>query len=404
MELRPLYSEKISPFITKPVIKILTGMRRTGKSSLIKLTIDQLKNSGIEESSILFLHFDLIENDHLRDYRKLHEHVLTYFKGVNGQKFVFLDEVQEVSEWERTVESLFTSEQYDIYITGSNAHLLSSELASKLSGRYVEIPVYSLSFREHLQFMALKNDQLEDHFGSFLKFGGFPVLPHFDGDVDVVYQYISNLYNTILLKDIVKRYNLRNISLLENITRYAFENIGNVFSAKKIADYLKSQRLNIAVDTVQNYLSHLCSTYALHKVQRYDIKGKRMLEVHEKYYLGDLGLRHAILGFRENDIAGMLENIVFLELKRRGYTVHIGKFGDQEIDFIATKAKEKLYIQVTYLLASQETIEREFSSLLKIPDNYPKFVLSLDKLFGADRDGIKRENLISFLLRPTWAS
>jgi predicted AAA+ superfamily ATPase len=346
----------------------------------------------------------LIENDHLRDYRTLHEHILKYFKGVDGKKFIFLDEVQEVHEWERSVESLFTLEQYDIYITGSNAHLLSSELASKLSGRYVEIPVYSLSFGEYLQFMELEHDQLEKHFGLFLKFGGFPALPHFDDDVDVVYQYISSLYNTILLKDIVKRYNLRNISLLENITCYAFQNIGNVFSAKKVADYLKSQRMSIAVDTVQNYLSHLCSTYALHKVQRYDIKGKRLLEVHEKYYLGDLGLRHAILGFRENDIGGMLENIVFLELKRRGYIVHIGKFGDQEVDFIATKAKEKIYIQVTYLLASAETIEREFSSLIKIQDNYPKFVLSMDKFFGADRDGIKRENLISFLLKPSWSS
>lgn len=340
--------------------------------------------------------FDFISN-----YQQLHDFIKNRLNPSPERKiYLFIDEVQEIEGWEKCIASYLGTDNYDIYLTGSNAGMLSSELASLLSGRYIEFPIYSLSFSEFLDFMGKKEAGAQNNFPIYLQYGGFPALSHFDLDKEIVYQYISSLYNTILLKDVVKRYHVRNITLLENITKYTFDNIGNIFSAKKISDYLKSQRLSIGVETVQNYLSYLCSTFALYKVQRYDIKGKRILELHEKYYLGDIGLRHALLGYREADIAGMLENLVFLELKRRGYDIFIGKYGTKEIDFIATKAGDKLYVQVSYLLGSKQTIEREFSPLLAIRDNYPKYVLSMDTIFGSDYDGIKHLNLIDFLLKP----
>ena len=398
---RTIYLDKIRKFIDKPVIKIITGMRRVGKSYFLKLIMEDLRENGVTDDKIIYLNFDSLEFDHLKHYKALNDHVIERITAIKRARiYLFIDEIQEVEGWEKCIESLFSSEQLDIYISGSNAHMLSSELATKLSGRYVEFPIYTLGFSEYLQFMNKDISQAKSEFKSYLIYGGFPALMHFDLDREVVYQYISSIYNTILLKDVVKRNNIRNISLLENITKYVFDNVGNIFSAKRLADYLKSQKMSLGVETVQNYLSYICSTYALHKVQRYDIKGKRLLEVHEKYFLGDIGLRNAVIGYREGDIAGVLENIVYLELRRRGYSVSIGKIGDAEVDFIATKSEEKIYIQVTYLLASEKTIKREFSPLLKISDNYPKYVLSMDELFGNDYQGIRRLNIIDFLLMP----
>lgn len=399
MYTRNLYLGRILPFIGKPVIKVITGMRRTGKSCFLQLVAEHLKQKGITADQILSINFDSLDFEALKDHRQLNRFVQEK-TAKKGKPYLFLDEVQEVPGWEKCIESLFAENRFDLFITGSNAHMLSSELATHLSGRYVEFPIYSLGFQEYLQFMGKQEADKEKSFAAYLQTGGFPALPHFDQDLDVIYQYIGSLYNTILLKDVIKRNNLRNVSLLENITRYTFDNIGNIFSAKKIADYLKSQRVSTGIETVQNYLAHICATFALHKVQRYDIKGKRLLELHEKYYLGDIGLRHALLGYREADISGILENIVFLELKRRGYTVHIGKLDTLEIDFIATRANEKIYIQVAYLLANEETVQREFKPLLQIKDNYPKYVLSMDTLFGSDHEGIRRLNLIDFLLQP----
>ena len=399
MYTRNIYLNKIKKFIDKPVIKIITGMRRVGKSCFLKLIMDELRQKGVTDDQIIYLHFDSLEFDNLKNHTALNDYILKKSDEIiNSKIYLFIDEIQEVTDWEKCIESLFASERFDIYISGSNAQMLSSELATKLSGRYIEFPIYTLGFSEYMQFMQKDLSQAHAEFKSYLIYGGFPALIHFDLDREVVYQYISSIYNTILLKDVVKRNNVRNISLLENITNYAFDNIGNIFSAKRLADYLKSQKISLGVETVQNYLAYICSTYALHKVKRYDIKGKRYLEVHEKYYLGDIGLRNAVIGYREADIAGVLENIVYLELLRRGYTVSIGKLGDAEIDFIATKSEEKIYIQVTYLLASEKTIKREFSPLLKISDNYPKYVLSMDEIFGNDYEGIKRVNIVDFLL------
>lgn len=384
--------------MNKPVVKVISGMRRVGKSCIIKLLMDELYDQKIEKKSVLYINKELLEFDFIQNYKDLNGYVKKKFKGVKGEKYLFVDEIQEIEEWEKAINSFLSSGEFDIYITGSNAHLFSSEIATLISGRYIEIPVYSLSFEE---FLLLRGKGEPDHkveFQTYLWAGGFPAIHHFDLNREIVYQYISSIYDTILLQDVIKRNNIRNVALLENITHYLFNNTGNIFTAKRVSDYLKSQKIRVGVETVQNYISYLTSTFSVFKVPRYDVKGKRLLELHEKYYLGEIALRHALLGYREGDISGILENIVFLELKRRGYHVFLGKLDNKEIDFIAEKDNRKIYIQVAYLLASQETIQKEFSVLHSIKDNYPKFVISMDDIFGKDIDGIERLHLIDFLL------
>ena len=396
---RNLYLNKMMPFMKKPVIKVITGIRRAGKSYLMRLMI---RNIEAEEGRVLYINKESLDYDFIQNYKDLHRYVTDSFKGMSGQKYLFIDEVQEVQEWEKAIASFFSEGDIDIYLTGSNAHLLSSEIATLISGRSVEFHVFTLSFEEFLMFRDDKKEDLNTEFLRYVKFGGFPAIHHFDFNEEVVYQYINSLYHTILLKDVIKRNNVRNVQLLENITRYIFDNIGNIFSAKRISDYMKSQKMKVGIETVLNYVSYILSTFALYKVPRYDIRGKRILELNEKYYLGDIGMRHALLGYRESDISGILENIVFLELKRRGYQVYVGKYGNQEIDFIAEKENRKIYMQVTYLLASPETIEREFSVLNRIKDNYPKYVVSMDTAFGSDFEGIQRINILDFLLDSTF--
>lgn len=398
MHTRNIYLNKIRPFLGKPVIKVITGMRRVGKSCLLRQVIDLLQEDGVSPERILRIDKESLDFEHIKTYDDLNRTALAAFSGKEAPCYLIVDEVQEIEEWERAIISLAARGDIDILISGSNAHLLSSELATLISGRYIEIPVYSLGFAEHLQFSEQNRTRRQEEFSNFLRMGGMPATYHFERDEELIHQYIGSVYNTILLKDIVKRHAIRNVSLLENIARYLFDNIGNTMSAKRIADYLKAQRLRVGVDTVQNYLGYFTEALLAHKVLRYDMKGKRHLELHEKYYLNDIGIRHALLGYREADIGGILENIVFLELKRRGYSVSVGKLGDREVDFIATRQNEKIYIQVAYLLASPETIEREFGVLKSIRDNYPKYVLSLDTLFGENFDGIQRINLIDFLL------
>ena len=397
---RNLYIEKIRPYIDKPVVKVITGMRRVGKSCFLQLIMNELYARKVAKKSILYINKESLDYDFIQDYRDLNRYVIDSFSGVKGTKYLFVDEIQEIEYWEKAIASFLADGDFDIYITGSNAHLLSSEIATLISGRYIEIPVHSLSFEEFLLFRDKRTKNKREEFSTYLWAGGFPAIHHFDFNQEVVYQYISSIYNTILLKDVIKRNNVRNVTLLENITRYIFQNVGNIFTAKKVSDYLKSQKLRVSIDTVQNYISYLISTFAVFKVPRFDVKGKRLLELHEKYYLGDVALRHALLGYREGDISGVLENLVYLELKRRGYHVFIGKVGNKEIDFIAEKENRKIYIQVAYLLTSPETIEREFSVLKSLKDNYPKYVISMDEIFGKDIDGIQRINLVDFLLNP----
>ncbi len=395
---RNFYLKRLAPFLGRPVVKILTGMRRVGKSCLLRLLREDLLGRGVPAENVLFVDKESLEFDAVRTYQDLHALVISFFRGRTGPRALLVDEVQEIAEWEKAIASLLGQGGVDILLTGSNAHLFSSELATRLSGRFVQFPIHSLSFSEFLLFRGSKAEDTEKEFQRFLRYGGLPALHHMEMNDEVVFQYLHSIYSTILLKDIVARHNIRQVSLLERIAFFLFDNIGQTVSANRIAAYLKSQRLRVGVDTVVNYLQHFQEALIAHKVSRYDLKGRRLLELHEKYYLGDIGLRHALLGFREGDISQILENVVYLELIRRGYSVAIGKLTDREVDFIASREGEKLYIQVAYLLASEQTTLREFSPLLAIPDNYPKVVLSMDPLFGDDHQGIRRMRLVDFLL------
>jgi predicted AAA+ superfamily ATPase len=372
-------------------------MRRVGKSSLLLLLKDHLIRQGIPERNILFINKESLAYDHIQTHSDLNEEVQRIFAGFRGQKYLFLDEVQMISQWERAVASFLAEGVADLYISGSNASMLSSELATLLSGRYVEFPLYPLSFAEFLRFRD-QEEPTDEEFSRYLRYGGFPGIHHLEMLDEVIYQYINALFNTILLKDVVQRNNIRNITLLEQITRFLFDNIGNIFSAKKVADFLKAQKRQIGVETVYNYIAYLEAGFLLHRVPRFDVKGKRHLEVHEKYFLGDIGLRHAYLGYREGDISGLLENVVFLSLKQKGYQISVGKIEDREVDFLVERDNRKEYIQVAYLLADERTVDREFSVLQLIQDNYPKTVLSMDRDWGMDVQGIQRKNIIDFLL------
>ena len=402
---RELYLKKIRNFIDKPVIKVITGMRRSGKSMILKLISQELLERGILSQNIIYINFESLMFSDLTEFRALYNHVIEKSQTLTGKVYILLDEIQEVEHWEKAVNSFMVDLDCDIYITGSNANLLSSELATYIAGRYMEIKVYPLSFKEYIDFAKIQNPQNilsnEDYFEQYLQFGGLPGIHNFSYDKSNIYQYLSDIYSSILLKDVVAKNNIRDVELLERIILYIFDNIGNTFSAKNVSDFLKSQGRKLSRETVYNYLRALESAYIISSVQRYDVKGKALLETMEKFYLTDLGFRHAKLGYRPNDIAGYLENIIYLELIRRKYTVNIGKLGTKEIDFIGTLENEKLYIQVTYLLASPETVEREFSPLKKIGDNYPKYVLSMDNLGEYNIDGIVRKRIIDFLLEES---
>ena len=399
---RETYLNEIKNFMNKPVIKVITGMRRSGKSMILKLISQELLELGVNKNNIIYINFESLMVAELTEFKKLYEYIMEKSKEREGRVYILLDEIQEVKHWEKSINSLMVDLDCDIYITGSNANLLSSELATYIVGRYVEIKIYPLSFKEYIEFAKVENpDKVlsnDEYFSQYLQFGGLPGIHNFNYDKNNIYQYLSDIYNSVLLKDVIARNNIRDIELLERIVLYIFNNIGNTFSAKNISDFLKSQGRKLSRETVYNYLKALENAYIISKVQRYDIKGKAILETQEKFYLTDLGLRHAKLGYRANDIAGYLENIVYLELLRRKYTVNIGKLQTKEIDFIGTLRDEKLYIQVTYLLASPETMEREFFPLKNIKDNYPKYVLSMDNLESYNIEGIKREKIIDFLL------
>jgi uncharacterized protein len=397
---REQYFEKITPFVNKPVIKIITGIRRCGKSTFLKMFIDRLLKEGGKKKNIIYISMELMEFEFITDYRVLYDHIKKNIQP-EGENYIFIDEVQEVKGWEKAVNSLLAENAGDIYLTGSNSRLLSSEFATLLTGRYVEIPMFPLSFKEFLLFRESKNGtNVEKEFELFLKFGGLPGIHYLELVDEVVFQYIKSIYSTILLKDIVSRHSIRDVFLLEKVAAFIFDNCGSITSSKKIADYLKSQHLKTGVDTVQNYIGYLKDAHLLSRSGRFDLKGKKHLELFEKYYSGDQGIRHSVLGYKKNDIAGILENVIYLELLRRGLTVSTGKYDDLEVDFVAEKNSIINYIQVTYLLSSKETEEREFRPLEKIQDNYPKMVLSMDTVWGNNRNGIERKNIIDFLLDP----
>jgi len=395
---RSHYLKKIKPFIDKPVIKIIIGMRRVGKSVLMKQIVELLKEQNVSSENILYLNMESLENDYIKNYNDLHNVYLQKFQTIKDSRYLLIDEVQTIDNWEKTINSILSEGDTDIYITGSNSTILSSELSTLIAGRYVKFEIFPLSFSEFLLFRDKNCGKPKDEFKKYLRYGGLPAIHYFEMNDDIVYQYINSIYDTILLKDIIERNKIRNINLLENVYKYIFDNIGNIFTAKKIVDYLKSQRVKVSVPTVQNYLTLLTKTFTAYKVHRYDLKGKRILELYEKYYAGDIGLRNSILGYKDNDIAGLLENIVYLELLKRGYKVNIGKIKELEIDFVTEKNGNIEYYQVSYLLASTKTIEREIAPLKKIEDNYPKYILTLDEYLEKNHEGIIYKNLIDFLL------
>ncbi|MBF0548449.1 MAG: ATP-binding protein [Candidatus Riflebacteria bacterium] len=399
MIIRKTYLKKIEPFLGKPIIKVISGVRRCGKSTLLKLLISKLVQEGIPSQQILLINMESMEFEKITDHRKLSQFVTRFFAKKRGKKFVFIDEIQEIPGWEKAVTSFLSDKVADIVITGSNAHLLASDLATLLAGRYVEIRVLPLGFKEFLQFRKKKpSGNLDEEFNLYLRYGGFPGIHSFPFSDEVIFQYLNGIFNTILMKDVVNRFEIRDANLLEGISRFIFDNCGNITTSKRIADFLKSQKRPASVETIQNYLSFLETAFLICKASRLDLKGLRLLELYEKYYVTDFGLRHGFLGFRPGDINGLLENVVFLELLRRGYKVCIGKLNQLEIDFVGERNGQRSYFQVSYLLSEKKTIEREFTPLEKIPDNFPKFVLSLDKVGPSERKGIFQKNLIKFLL------
>lgn len=397
---RKLYIDRLLPFVDKPVIKVITGIRRSGKSTLLKQIVQVLENRKVSPEQIILINMELMEFDHLRNYREFYDYIKEKQSKSKDKCYVLVDEIQEVSEWEKAINSLLAEQKCDIFITGSNAKLLSSELATLLSGRYVEFKIYPLVFSEFLQFRKEKQPQIaiQDEFLLFLKYGGFPGVHHIELDDAIIRQYLQAIYHSVLLKDVIVRNSIRDAAMLDNISKYLIDNSGKITSAKGISDYMKSQKRKVSVDTVLNYIRFSCDAMLFEKVDRYDVAGKRLLETHEKYYMSDIGLRFATLGFTPQSISSQLENIIYLELKFRNFEVTIGKIGDFEIDFIATKGNEKYYFQVCTQLTDQKVIEREYRSLEMVPDSFPKYVLSLDQGFETNSSGIKWMNIIDFLL------
>lgn len=399
---RDLYLEEIKKYMNKPIIKVITGIRRSGKSMILKLIQEELEKMGIVKENIIYMNFESLVFIDIKDFEALYKHIIKKTFNKKGKIYILLDEIQEVKGWEKAINSFLVDLDVDIYITSSNANLLSSELATYIAGRYIEIKIYPLSFQEYIDFASENNKKtplsIDEYFNQYLNFGGLPGIHIFNYNKEEIYQYLADVYNSILLRDVIARNNIRDIELLERVVLYIMDNIGNTFSAKSISDFLKNQGRKLSIETIYNYLKALENAFIISKVQRYDIKGKNILETQEKYYLSDLGFRNAKLGYQSNDISSYLENIIFLELLRRKYKVNVGKENNKEIDFIANLRDENLYLQVTYLLASPETIEREFSPLKAIKDNYPKMVLSMDNLPESNIEGIKRKRIIDFLL------
>ena len=399
---RDEYIKQIVPFIDKDVIKVLTGIRRSGKSVMLKLLMEELKNRGINENQFIYINFENLKYRNLKNYERLYDFILNKVDDKYKSYYIFLDEIQEVEEWERCVNSLRVDEDFnfDIYITGSNAKLLSGELSTYLAGRYIEFVVYPFSFKEFFEIMKEKNKEidLKEAFQDYVKFGGMPFLHNLDYNFEASMQYLQDLYASIILKDITQRNNIRDTDLLERIINYVVMNIGNTFSATSISKFFKSENRKVATETILNYIKACEEAFLVYRVARNDLLGKKILNVNEKYYIADHGIREAIMENNQKNINQVLENIVYFEMLRRGYNVKIGKVDNLEVDFVCKKNDETIYIQVSYLLASEDTKEREFSVLENIKDNYPKYVLSMDE-FDMSRNGIKHINLIEFLVK-----
>lgn len=396
---RPMYVEKIMAYADTPFVKIMTGIRRSGKSTILKMIMNKLQEEkGIEKEQIVSYRFDSMEYEDMTAKemyaelkRRLCENKRTYF---------FLDEIQEIKGWEKVVNSLASDHDVDLYVTGSNSRMMSSEISTYLTGRYVAFRIYTLSFAEYLMFKREYTEPGDPkmELANYIRLGGFPAT-HLQGySQDEVFTIVKDIYNSTIFSDIVKRNQIRKIDQLERIVKYTFNNVGNTFSAKSISDYLKAEKRSLDNETVYSYLEKLEKAYLLHRCSRYDLQGKELLKTQEKFYLADTALRYSVLGYNADTVASSLENVVYLELCRRGYNVCIGKTQDGEIDFVATKQNEKLYVQVTQRILSEKTEKREYERLLEIKDNYPKYVLRTDEFAGGNYEGIKTMHVADFLL------
>lgn len=398
---RELYLDKLIKFIDKPLIKVITGVRRSGKSSLLILMKELLISRGVQSDHIIYINFESFLFSELENAEKFYKYLAAQISP-NERYYLLLDEIQEVDSWEKAVNSFMVDFDCDIYITGSNSRLLSSDLATYITGRHVEINVYPLSFKESIVFRNYLNPEKATDvyiaFEDFIKMGGFPVLYMADYDLESAWKVVYDIYSSAILRDTVQRNNIRDVELLERVVKYVFDNTGNRFSSKNVADYFKSQQRKIDLNTVYNYLNALESAFIIFRIPRYDVKGKEILKTQEKYFVGDQAFLHAVSGFRQRYISGILENIVMLELLRRGYKVFTGKSGEYEIDFIAENNETKIYIQVAYLLTEQSTIDREFYPLLEIRDHYPKFVLTTDRLSIDNIEGVRHMHIADWLL------
>ena len=396
---RPLYLNKIMPFVDTPFVKILTGVRRCGKSTILKMIQKKLKEEyHITDEQILSYRFDSMEYEAMTS-KELYQELKT--KILNTKKtYLFLDEIQEINGWEKVVNTLASDYDVDIYITGSNSRMMSSEISTYLTGRYVTFYIYTLSFDEYLTFKKSYSTiyNIKQEFNQYVRLGGFPATHLQEYSQDEVYTIVRDIYNSTIFSDIVRRNQVKKIDQLERVVKYTFNNVGNTFSAKSISNYLKSEQRKIDNETVYRYLEKLQKAYILHRCSRYDLQGKSILKTQEKFYLADISLRYAVLGYTIDSVASSLENIVYLELKRRGYDVCIGKYKDKEIDFVATKQNEKIYVQVTQEIKSEKTQKREYEQLLEIKDNYPKYVVLTDDFAGGNYQGIKTMHITDFLL------
>ena len=400
---RERYIEKIRPFIDKDIIKVFTGIRRSGKSVMLELIKDELFDSGVKSKNIISFNFELISNFQLRTAEALHEELSQLIKPLKNKVYLFFDEIQEVENWEKCINSCRLEFECDIYITGSNAKLLSGELATYLAGRYVEFVIYTFSFEEYIKAKKINNSEIDiaKEFQSYLKTGGMPFLTNLQNNNEASNVYLQDLYNSVILKDVIKRNNIRDVDLMERVINYVFTNIGHTFSSTSISKYFKSEKRKVSHDTILNYIKACADAFLLYKINREEVSTKKILSVNEKYYIVDQGILNAVYDQKFKNIDQILENIVCLELLRRSYKVTVGKAGMKEIDFIAEKDGERIYIQVAYLLASQEVIDREFGVYKYVKDNFPKYVLSLDE-FNMSRNGIKHRNLRDFLLEKNW--
>lgn len=396
---RPIYTDKIMAYTDTPFVKVLTGVRRCGKSTILKMIMEKLQNErSVPKEQIVSMRFDSMEYDDM-NAKQMFETVKAKLCD-GGRTYFFFDEVQEIDGWEKVMNSLASDYDVDIYVTGSNSRMMSSEIATYLTGRYISFRIFPLSFEEYLTFRKEYTELKDVHteLADYIRLGGFPATHLRAYSQDEVYTIVRDIYNSTIFSDIVRRNQIRKVDQLERVVKYTFSNVGNTFSAKSISNYLKSEHRKIDNETVYSYLEKLEKAYLLHRCSRYDLQGKEILKTQEKFYLADTSLRYSVLGYDQDSVASSLENVVYLELCRRGYDVNIGKTSDGEIDFIAQHQGEKIYVQVTQEIRSEKTELREYDRLLEIRDNYPKYVLRTDEFAGGNYKGIKSMHVADFLL------